>query len=139
MVFQKSGINKDMYKRQTRNKPLTNVDYKYTGECNVLCGILGRAEELNNYGRWETHEGNAAITGVDEIRGLESHTSPIQIHSSDYGVISGDRLENSIAREQHKECNELQWNRSWLAWLKNGKFWNRRLCSWYFYVFVICI
>ena len=29
--------------------------------------------------------------GVDEIRGLVSRTSPIQIHSSDYGVISEDR------------------------------------------------
>ena len=54
---------------------------KYTGEGNALCRILGREEELNNYGRWVTHEGNATITGVDEIHGLESHTSPIQIHS----------------------------------------------------------
>ena len=66
-----------------RNEPLTSVDYKYTGECNVLCGILGHEEELNNYVRWETDEGNTAITRVDEIRGLESQTSPIQIHSSD--------------------------------------------------------
>ena len=59
------------------------MGYKYTGECHALCGILGREEELNNYERWVTHKGNATLTGVDEIRGLESHTSPIQIHSSD--------------------------------------------------------
>ena len=33
-------------------------------------GILGSEEELNNYERWETHEGNTVIMGVDEIRGL---------------------------------------------------------------------
>ena len=63
--------------------------------------------------RWVTHEGNATIAGVDKIRRLESHTSPIQIHSSDYGVISGDRLENRIAREQHGECSELVKNQGY--------------------------
>ena len=48
------------------------MDYKYTGELNAVCGILGREEELNNYGRWETHEGNAAITGVDERQQRET-------------------------------------------------------------------
>ena len=59
------------------------MDYKYTRERETLCGILGCEEELNNHRRWVTHEGNAAITGNDEICELESHTSPIQIHSSD--------------------------------------------------------
>ena len=49
----------------------------------LYAGILGCEEELNNYVRWETHEGNTAITGVDEIRRLESRTLPKQIHSSD--------------------------------------------------------
>ena len=63
--------------------------------------------------RWETHEGNTAITGVDEIRRLESHTSPIQIHSSDKGVISEDRLENRIVREQHGEYSQLVSNQGY--------------------------
>ena len=41
-----------------------NVDYKYTGEWSLYAGILGSEEELNNYKRWETHEGNTEITGV---------------------------------------------------------------------------
>ena len=59
----------------TCKESLTSVDYKYTGKLNALCGILGREEELNNQGGWVTHEGNAAKTGVDEVRGLESHIS----------------------------------------------------------------
>ena len=86
---------------------MTSVDYKYTGEWTLYAGILGREEELNNYVRWETHEGITVIMGVDEIRGLESRTLPKQIHSSDEGVISADRLENRIVRAQHEECNEL--------------------------------
>ena len=35
-----------------------SVDYKYTGEWTLYAGILGSEEELNNYKRWETHEGN---------------------------------------------------------------------------------
>ena len=62
---------------------MTSVDYKYTEEWTLYVGILGREEELNNYVRWETHEGNMVIMGVDEIRGLESRTLPKQIHSSD--------------------------------------------------------
>ena len=62
---------------------MTSVDYKYTGEWTLYAGILGREEELNNYVRWETHEGNTVITGIDEIRGLESCTLPKQILSSD--------------------------------------------------------
>ena len=79
------------------------MDYKYTGELNALCWILGREEELNNHWRLVTHEENAPITGVDEIRRLESQTSPIQRQ----GVISGDRLENRIAREQREEYSKL--------------------------------
>ena len=40
------------------------VDYKYTGEWTFYAGILGSEEELNNYKRWETHEGNHDITRV---------------------------------------------------------------------------
>ena len=36
---------------------------KYTGELNILCGILGREKELNNHGRRVTDERNSAITG----------------------------------------------------------------------------
>ena len=32
---------------------------------------------------------------------------PIQKHGSNEGVISVDRLENRIAREQHEDCKEL--------------------------------
>ena len=46
---------------------------KYTGELNILCRILGHKEELNNHGRRVTHEGNSAVTGGDEIRGLDLH------------------------------------------------------------------
>ena len=47
---------------------------KYTGEWNILCGILGREEELNNHRRQVTHEGNLA--GGDEIRGLDLNRQP---------------------------------------------------------------
>ena len=40
------------------------MDYKYTGERTLYAGILGSEEELNNYERWETHEGNTEITGL---------------------------------------------------------------------------
>ena len=40
------------------------MDYKYTGERMLYVGILGSEEELNNYERWETHEGNSDITRV---------------------------------------------------------------------------
>ena len=53
------------------------------GNETLYAGFLGSEEELNNYVRWETHEGNTVITGIDEIRGLESRTMPKQIHSSD--------------------------------------------------------
>ena len=41
-----------------------SVDYKYTGERTLYEGILGSEEELNNYERWETHEGNTDIKRV---------------------------------------------------------------------------
>ena len=40
------------------------MDYKYTGELTLYAGILGSEEELNNYERGETHEGNTEITGL---------------------------------------------------------------------------
>ena len=41
-----------------------SVDCKYSGEWTFNVGILGREEELNNYGRWITHEGDSTITRV---------------------------------------------------------------------------
>ena len=38
-----------------------SVDYKYTGEWKLYAGIVGSEEELNNYERWITHEGNMDI------------------------------------------------------------------------------
>ena len=55
---------------------MTSVDYKYTGELNALRGILGHEEDLNNYGRWITHEGDSTITRGDAMRGHESRTLP---------------------------------------------------------------
>ena len=49
---------------------------KYTGELNILCWILGHEEELNNYRRLITHEGNSTITRGDKIRGLDLHRQP---------------------------------------------------------------
>ena len=63
----------------------------------LYAGILGSEEELNNYKRWETHEGNTEVQG-DEICGLNN------AHSLDRLV---DRLENRIARMQREECNEM--------------------------------
>ena len=36
--------------RRTRKDWMHSVDYKYTGEWTLYAGILGREEELNNYG-----------------------------------------------------------------------------------------
>ena len=47
--------------RQTRKDWVHSVDYKCTGEWTLYAGILGSEEELNNYERWETHEGNTDI------------------------------------------------------------------------------
>ena len=78
---------------------------KYTREWNNLRGILGREEELNNHGRRVTHEGNSAITGGDEIRGLDLHRQPN--HKERLWLRSADRLENRIAREQVWEWSKL--------------------------------
>ena len=46
--------------------------------------ILGCEEELNNHGRWVTHEGNAAITGFTKYADwnhthlLYKYTAPIR-------------------------------------------------------------
>ena len=50
--------------RRTRKERENSVDYKYTGERTLYAAILGSEEELNNYERWETHEGNTEITRV---------------------------------------------------------------------------
>ena len=50
--------------RRTRKEREHSVDYKYNGEWTLCAGILGSEEELNNYERWETHEGNTEITRV---------------------------------------------------------------------------
>ena len=61
--------------------------------------------ELNNHGRRVTHEGNSAITGGD-ADWIYKDNLTIK-NSSDYGVLSADRLENRIAREQVWECSKL--------------------------------
>ena len=50
-----------------------SVDYKYTGEWTLYAGILGSEEELNNYKRWETHEGNNKITRVTRYADRITH------------------------------------------------------------------
>ena len=49
------------------------MDYKYTGELTFYVGILGSEEELNNYKRWETHEGNHDITRVTRYMDRITH------------------------------------------------------------------
>ena len=71
--------------------------HKYTGELNILCGILGREEELNNHGRQVTHEANSAITKYTDWIYIDNLTIK---NGSNYRVLSADRLENRIAREQ---------------------------------------
>ena len=59
--------------RNTRKHREHSVDYKYTGEWMLYAGILGSKEELNNYKRWETHEGNTDVTRVTRYVGRIMH------------------------------------------------------------------
>ena len=48
---------------------------KYTGELNILCGILRREEDLNNHGRRVTR-GKFGGNRGDEICGMDLHRQP---------------------------------------------------------------
>ena len=59
--------------RRTRKDWMHSVDYKYTGEWTLYAGILGSEEELNNYKRWETHEGNTDVKRVTRYADRITH------------------------------------------------------------------
>ena len=61
-VISNRDKHKNRAERWTRKERENSVDYIYTGEWTLYAGILGNEEELNNYERWETHEGNTEIT-----------------------------------------------------------------------------
>ena len=59
--------------RRTHKDWVHSVDYKYTGEWMLYAGILGREEELNNYGRWITREGDSMIMRVTRYADKITH------------------------------------------------------------------
>ena len=85
--IQEYSESRDKHTHIPKDELATNHRQVWTintlGNATFYVGFWDVRRRLNNYVRWETHEGNTAVTGVDEIRGLESQTSSIQIHSSD--------------------------------------------------------
>ena len=74
----KQGRSKNNQKHQRIEDELArtgkhSVDSKYTGEWTLYAGILGREEELNNYERWITNEGNTDITRVTRYADRITH------------------------------------------------------------------
>ena len=80
------------------------LGYLYTGETNKLCGSRGVRRDETIYQRETTWGMFKQSQGNHEHR-LESHTDPK--HLIQLRVISADRLEIRIAREQEYECREL--------------------------------
>ena len=49
------------------------MNYKYTGKLTYYAGLLGSEEELNNYERWITQEGNTELTRVTQYADRITH------------------------------------------------------------------